>query len=377
MEERVSLKRFAEWVTDLKNKYQYDPFFRTECNVITLQVIAAVFMLVLIGVAFNYLYKDIVETLLAGIRESLVSGGSINGDDILESVRSVRTSNFIVVLATSAVVTALFGYFISRVALSPARNALTSQKRFISDVAHELRTPLAVIKTNIEVTLLDEKLDPELALELNSNIEELDRASQIINNLLSFSNWSTPERVSFSEVAIAPLLDTAVHKLRDFADSKHIDITVEKKEEKKVWGNATALEQILVNLVKNAINYTPRNGFILVSVAQKDSDHAIITVKDTGVGIAEADLHHIFEPFYRAERSRSRQAGTSSGLGLTIASELVKMHRGKIIIKSAPDRGTTAMVILPYDQKSSMPAITAHSEPVKNEISLDFLRKHF
>lgn len=379
------LKRFVALVTGLKSKYLYDPFFRTQCNVIILQGLFALSLLIFITLVFDYLYDDITETLLNGIRESITTGGSITGKEILDSTESVKTDNLSVIFIFATLITVLFGYFVSRVSLLPARNALESQKRFIGDIAHELRTPLSVIKTNSEVTLLDNSLTPHVKKTLKSNIEELDRTSEIINNLLTFSNWVQPERVRFGQVDLGLSIDASIKKLKGLIEEKRHTLTIQKKSPHTVWGNITALEQVVTNLLKNAVSYTPHGGEIFITVEPDYQGFIILTIRDTGVGITAKDLHHIFEPFYRAERSRSRQTG-SSGLGLTIVGELIKLHRGKITIRSKPNRGTTVVVTFSYIKEgkpSPKPFITGvkdliqktNTEDQKEEISVDYLKK--
>ncbi len=293
--------------------------------------------------------------------------------EIISAVESIKSNYFIVVLLFTTLTTAVFGYFIVRVALVPTRNALSSQKRFISDVAHELRTPLSVIKTNSEVTLLDESISSRLKKAIKSNIEELDRASEIINNLLTLSSLVRPEQVNFENVDLGAVIDSATSKLESLAHSKHIQMIIKKTGPRLVWGNMTALEQIVVNLLKNSINYTPSGGNINIIVGpdyRGNTEHIMLMVQDNGIGISQKDLFHIFEPFYRAERSRNRQLG-SSGLGLTIVSELLRLHNGKITIKSAINRGTTVTIFFPYI-KENKPTI---DKTRLNEISVDFLKK--
>lgn len=368
-------KRFAEWVINLRTKYREDLFFRTECNIILFQLAFTVFLLTMVIIVFNYFYQDITHTLVTGILESMSHSRIITSSDIFASLETIKTQNFASVIFIFLIVTVLAGYLAARVTLAPARNALAQQKRFVSDIAHELRTPLSIIKTNSEVALLNDRLDPEIKKTLKSNVDELDRTSEIINNLLSFSNLVRPERINFANVDLGNVVDVVVKKMRNLGEKKQIELIVKKKGSHIVWGNNTALEQIVINLVRNAITYTPERGRVTIIVESDNrSDYqknVLLMVQDTGIGISDKDLFHIFEPFYRAERSRNRQHG-SSGLGLTIVSELIKLHAGKITIKSAVDKGTTAIVILPYSKQ--IPPVKNPTTDL-NEISVDFLHQ--
>jgi signal transduction histidine kinase len=364
-------KQSVGWATDLRNKYWHDVFFRTEFNVIALQIVFAIVVSVIVAVSFDYLYKDILQTLLDGITQNLRSGNTITGQDLFNSIQIVRAKNFLTFFGIALSVTLLFSYIIARMTLSPARNALKYQKRFVSDIAHELRTPLAVIKTNMEVALLDDFLNVEARNIFRSSIEELDRASGIINNLLTFSKLVHPEQIQFSAVDIGVVIDTALNKLEDLRKKKDIKITVKKISPHIVWGNMIALEQIIGNIVKNAINYTSSGGSVFVTVEPDYRGNIIVSIADTGIGISQKDLVHIFEPFYRAEASRNRATG-SSGLGLTIVSELVKLHAGRIQVRSKVKQGTTVTVVLPYSKEDEREM--SETKKIGDEVTVNFLK---
>ncbi len=343
----IRSKRFVGWVTNLHNKYWRDVFFRTEVNVIFLQILFATTLAVIVSISFNYLYRDILQTLIAGITENIKNNGSINGQTILDSMEVLKAKNFVSFFVTTIVITLIYSFIIAKVTLTPARNALKSQKRFISDIAHELRTPLSVLKTNSEVALLDESSKAISRELLESNIEELDRASAIINNLLSFSNLIRPEQVKFDNVDLAKVVENTIKKVEMLADGKKITLSHDKFGSNNVLGNAVALEQICINLVRNAINFTPNGGHINIVTEQDYYENVILSVEDNGIGIAPKDLNHIFEPFYRAEISRNKKSG-GSGLGLAIVSELVKLHKGEITVRSRVNQGTTVEVTFPH-----------------------------
>ena len=369
---RIYWKRFAAWAVALRNRYRQDAFFRTEWNVIGLQSLFAVSILSSVAIVLQLLYLDVGEMLAEALRANSAGAALNSTADILQSIQEARTENLLIILFVSISVTVVFGYFIAHVTLAPARETLASQKRFISDVAHELRTPLSVIKTNSEVALLDAELEQDMKKTLKSNIEELDRMSDIINNLLTFSAWKNPRSVAFSTVDLGLVIDGVVAKMKPLSRSKRHQISLSKRNPLIVWGNNTALEQIVTNILKNAINYTPEGGRISINAKPDYQGNIILAIEDTGIGITRKDLFHIFEPFFRAERSRNRQSG-SSGLGLAIVSELIKLHRGRITVKSVPNEGTTVTVLLPYTKER---LISPEKQQGADEISVDFLRKN-
>jgi len=362
----------VELATGLLNRYRYDPFFRTETNVIALQAAFSVILLAVIGASFSLLYKEISTAIVNGIQQGIATQTpQALGPSIVSQIENIRSNNLATIIAIIVGTTVVFGYIIARVTLAPARNALSAQKQFIGNIAHELRTPLSVIKTNAEVALFDPHLTAEVKQIFRSNIEELDRISQIINNLLSLSALVRPERMEFAAIDLSELATQVVAKLAPLAKRGNHQITVRKSPQTSVWGNATAMEQIIGNLLRNAIQYTPQGGEIMVTITPAEQDQVEFIVQDSGVGIARKDLFRIFEPFYRAEQSRTRSQG-GSGLGLTIVSELLKLLGGKITIRSAPGRGTSVIILFPAAQKKAAQVGGSEMHGRLNEVAVDF-----
>src|SRR3990167_2231130 len=147
-------KRFAASATASLNRYRYDLFFRTEVNVIGLLIIFSLILLGLVGMSFTLLYQDISRAIVEGIERGFAAGDPAQiGPSIVSEIQAVRSQTLLAIIGAITFVTVIFGYIIARVTLSPARNALAAQKQFIGNIAHEIRTPLSVIKTNTEVAL--------------------------------------------------------------------------------------------------------------------------------------------------------------------------------------------------------------------------------
>ncbi|MDE1925309.1 MAG: HAMP domain-containing histidine kinase [Patescibacteria group bacterium] len=332
------LKRFAEWAIGLRERYTSDLFFRTTLHVVTLQSLLVLFC---IAAFWLSLYNPAYQWYAFG---------------------------GVVLFAV------IFGILLARFTLGPARDTLRYQKLFISNVAHELRTPLSIIKTSSEVALIDGGLPAAVRRTFGDIASELDRVSEIINNLLSLNTLTRPERMRFGNVALAPLVNLVVKRHTALAKERNIKLKVKWDNYQTVWGNATALEQIVANLVKNAIAYTPKGAHGVVSILiQPRGDMVLLSVQDSGIGISQEDLSHIFEPFYRADISRVRKVKKSgSGLGLTIVNEIVRVHHGKIQIQSIRRKGTTVSVYLPKGLDSSAPALRHSGIQPQNEVMLDF-----
>lgn len=368
----VYWKRFAESAIGFARRYRYDPFFRTETSVVALQIGFALFLLLVVAGIASMLYRDASAAVSQGISQALVPHAtSVSiGDAVTAELTSLRFRT--VSLAAGAIIAAtiIFSYIITRIALSPTRNALESQKQFIGNIAHELRTPLSVIKTNTEVALMSRDIAEATKQTFISTVEELDRISEIINNLLSLSASIRPERIEFSEVDLGDVIRRAMHKLAGLAEPKKLELTARMSERRSVHGNAVALEQIAMNIIKNAILYTHRAGRVLVTVEPVYPDYMELTVQDSGIGIARKDLFRIFEPYYRTDFSRTRESG-GSGLGLTIVSELVKLHNGKITVRSAEGRGTTVTVLLPAGSRA-VGSVEERKQDDTSEIAVDY-----
>ena len=294
--------------------------------------------------------------------------------EVLAELQAVRTRNIVELVAIIFATAMIFGYLVTRFALAPARNALAAQKRFIGDVAHELRTPLSVIRTNTEVRLFDAEVSREAREVHESNLEELDRISSLINNLLTLNAFLRPEQMPFGNVKLSKVARRALDRFDDLAHQRHVHTKLSAPRARPAWGNEAAIEQILMNLVKNAIQHT-EDGEVRVSIGPSTAGALELSVADTGTGIREEDLLHIFEPFYRGDRARSRAGGAGSGLGLAIVNELVRLHRGRIRIQSAPGVGTRVTVTLPYGHPARAKAPPNAPGATSGEAAADFTPK--
>ncbi len=326
-------------------------------------------LLALIFFSLSVLYDEVLTLLISSIAGAVLRENPLPLDSVGIAENLEYTKQRLEVLAATGalILAAVFGYLMTRFALTPTRNALESQKQFVGNIAHELRTPLSIIKTNTEVALFNANLDQDTKETLESNVEELDRISNIINNLLSMNRLLRPEKIAFTNVDIKAVLDRVVHNLSEFAEQKRITLTITSGTQGVVWGNTAALEQICMNVVKNALNYTPERGTVSLAYGPSSPEVIEVIVTDTGMGIDEKDLEHIFEPFYRGDYSRNRKSGGGSGLGLAIVSELVKLHKGSITISSTEGEGTAVTIALPVGRPEKN-----KSEKGKNLFERDF-----
>lgn len=227
-----------------------------------------------------------------------------------------------------------------------------AQQRFLADVSHELRTPLTVIKGNVALMRKMGKLDQE---SLDSIEEEADRLTRLVGNLLLEAQAESGKLpLHFAPVELDTLLLEVFKEMRVLArDRVHLKIT--EIDQALVNGDRDRLEQVLINLISNAIKYTPDGGHVFLSLT-KVSDKARLMIRDTGIGISKKDLPHIFERFYRAEKSRHRSDSGGFGLGLSISKWIITHHGGQIEVDSVEGQGTTFLIYLPLLKEGEVEA---------------------
>lgn len=218
------------------------------------------------------------------------------------------------------------------------------QRRFSASAAHELKTPLATMLVNLEVMELDGQTSParmeKVLSVVKTNTERMIRLTEDLFRLTSDKDSEMGEEVLLGEaVAIA------VDELSSLLQEKHLTVSVQDMAGIKMTGNRVMIYRAMSNLIENAAKYNCDGGSI--NVTAEAADHNVtVKIADTGIGIPEEDLPHIFEPFYRVDRSRSRAVG-GAGLGLSLVGDIVEKHGGKTAIRSVPGVGTEITVVFP------------------------------
>ena len=222
-----------------------------------------------------------------------------------------------------------------------------SRQEFVSNVSHELKTPITSIKILADSLLAQEDVPNEVYREFMTDIgNEIDREDKIINDLLALVKMDkTSAGLSITEVDVVALTESVLKRMRPIARKHNIELTLESKRAITAEIDEVKISLLIMNLVENAIKYNKDNGWVRVTL---DADHQYFyaSVADSGMGIPEASLDHIYERFYRVDKSRSREIG-GTGLGLSIARNVVIMHRGSIDVKSTVGEGTTFTVKIP------------------------------
>jgi len=264
---------------------------------------------------------------------------------IMSSIRTVRGGDYSHKINMSGhdelnVLSNEFNDLISRLQTSENKRS-----QFVSDASHELKTPLASIKL-LSDSILQNSMDESTIKEFVGDIgDEADRLNRMTQKLLALSRIDTQEVNETEIVQIAPTIRKVVRMLSEIASKNNITIETTLSDNCPVLILEDDLHQVIYNLAENGIKYNVKNGKLFITIYRSD-DNAIIKIKDTGVGIPEDSLSHIFERFYRVDKARSRSTG-GSGLGLSIVRNIVKRNNGDIQVKSIVGEGTEFTIIFP------------------------------
>ncbi len=231
--------------------------------------------------------------------------------------------------------------------LERLESIFTSQQRFLADVSHELRTPLTVIKGNVALMRRMNTLDEEILASID---QESNRLTRLVGDLLLLAQAETGKLpLQQNCLELDSLIFEVLQEMHVFAAGK-VNLKLIEIDQILILGDRDRLKQVLINLISNAIQYTPAGGDVSLSLA-KVNKKAHITLSDTGPGIPAEDLPHIFERFYRTEKSRTRSKASGFGLGLSIAYWIVHNHNGKIDVESKEGEGTTFKILLPLHKE--------------------------
>ncbi len=229
--------------------------------------------------------------------------------------------------------------------LARLRASFATQRRFVGDAAHELRGPLAAIRGRGDVLLLDPALDAATREGVAMMRDEAARMGRLVANLLLLARGDEARAINRRPVELDVLLLEAARQARAPAAARGVTVALGHEDQAAAWGDADLLKQLLLNLVDNAVAYTPPGGRVELSL-DVDGERARLSVRDTGPGIPAADLERIFERFYRLDEARTRRSG-GAGLGLAIARWIAEAHGGHIAVESAVGQGSVFTLVLP------------------------------
>jgi two-component system, OmpR family, sensor kinase len=239
--------------------------------------------------------------------------------------------------------------------LSRLEVSFAALRRFTADASHELKTPLAVLRADVERAMHPRTTRDDRLIALEESLQEVTRMSDLVDSLLTLARADEGRfELAQEPVHIEPLLRDVYETATILGESNGLMISMPTVADAVVLGERTRLRQLLLNLITNAIKYTPRNGRVELSSTMRGPTEVAIAVRDTGIGIAATDLPHIFDRFWRADKARSRGPERSGfGLGLAISQYIAHAHGGTLIAQSRLGRGTLFTVVLPVASERS------------------------
>jgi heavy metal sensor kinase len=257
------------------------------------------------------------------------------------------------------------------VMISRLEDSINSSKQFVADASHELRTPLAVLRGELESLAQDLQLKPHTRETLGSTLEEVDRLAEIVEGLLALSRLdSGAEESQWVRFDLAGLVATTADQMSLLAEDKRITVVYDAAIRVIIEGDQARLKQVIVNLLDNAIKYTPNGGRIGLKIAQ-EGGYALLDVADDGIGIPAEALPHVFKRFFRVDGSRSRERG-GAGLGLSIVKSICDAHGAHVEVSSVPGQGSCFHVRIPLARRGAN--LGSPSDPKAAASSLPSLR---
>jgi OmpR-family two-component system manganese-sensing sensor histidine kinase len=241
------------------------------------------------------------------------------------------------------------GYWLTQKAIEPIEKSFEKLKQFTADASHELRGPLTAIKASVDVMQNHpERIHPKDVKKMSAIASATSQMSQLIQDLLFLARTDdtvhTPPRES-TAIPLQKVLQDLANLLEPFAQEKNVALKTDLLADVSVLGDKGQISRLLSNLIQNALQYTPEGGTVAVSLVQQNR-MAIVSIKDTGIGIPSDQLPYIFDRFWRADKARSRREG-GTGLGLSIASAIAQSHGGKITVTSKENAGSCFQIKLP------------------------------
>lgn len=276
------------------------------------------------------------------------------GKDVTALYSGLRKATYaqIVLGFVALLIASAIGYYMAGRAIIPLKEAYDKQKQFAADASHELRTPLAVLLSSAELLLADPSIqNPFLRQVLEDVKSEVKKMTNLVSDLLMVARSDNNAlKFKIQRIDLAEVLQQVVRMMIPLAEKKNIRLVGENFSKVMINADEQKIKQLAIILVDNAIKYTLEGGTVLVEMGNSDGKRVNFSVMDSGIGIAAEDLDKVFERFYRVDKARSREMG-GNGLGLAIASEIIKLHEGKISVASKLGEGTKFTVELKINLK--------------------------
>jgi heavy metal sensor kinase len=277
----------------------------------------------------------LVRRALAPVQKACRSAEQITLQNLSQRLSALSTGDELEQLTTA------LNLMIARL-----EDAFLHNRRFMADASHEMRTPLTIVRGELEALVRSPKAGKEIKDSMGSALEEVERLARIVENMFAIARLDAGEaQPKWTKFDFSKLAGGTAEQMLQLAEDKGISITCHAAEPVAVEGDRSRLKQVVVNLLDNAIKYTPKGGAIRLNVRETESK-AVLEVEDTGIGIPYDEQAHIFERFYRVDKTRSREMG-GAGLGLSIVKSICTAHGGTVEVESNERRGSRFRVELP------------------------------
>lgn len=334
-------KQSAAWATNFKNS----AFLRAKLKLTFFYTVGVLVILVIFSlVVYNLFVQNISENFEY---EGPEYEGNTNIEaQILEKVQDRLQAILLTVDGLIIILVGGISYYLAGKTLKPIESAYAKQKKFLADSAHELRTPIAVMKTGAEAVLGDEASKKEEYKKLAEDfLEELNYLTDMVNDLLFLAREDNLHTLEYVKTDLGALVHKQIGLIVPYAKAHQVCLEKNIKGIFFVKGNREHLRRLVANLIKNAIDYNYAGGKVLISL-QQEKKEAILKVVDTGIGISQEGIMHVFDRFYKADQARVGK-NSGAGLGLSIVKEIVNTHKGKIKVNSEINKGTEIIISLP------------------------------
>lgn len=271
------------------------------------------------------------------------------GKDVTAMYNGLEKATYAIALLGMLAVIAAAGicHILAGRAMVPLKEAYEKQRQFAADASHELRTPLAIVMASSEILQNDKSVtSPFLKQVIDDVHDEVKKMAKLVGDLLVVARGDNKAlKLKPSKFELSSVIEQTARLMQPLAEQKHIKLAVDAKGKVEIQADEQRIRQLVLILIDNAVKYTQDGGEVRVTYRKAEKGHVSFAVSDTGIGISPEDQERVFDRFYRVDKARAREMG-GNGLGLAIAQEIVRLHKGRISIASELGKGTTFLIEL-------------------------------